>query len=342
MSDQLGHPGTTPAPGAPGPVPAGRVPPGDDWATRIRPFTGIAALVVLCVIFGSRERAFISQANFFNILDNWAIIGILALGQAFPLIGGGFDLSQGAVATFAGSVTAWLMSARGVPIPAAIAAGVALGALLGAVNGALITAGRINPFVATLGTKLVYFGLTAGIWDAQPLSLGPQSKVFQQLSYGKLGDFSIAAVIFLVLTALLWFCLRLLPFGQHVYALGGNEEATRLAGVHTARVKILVYTLSGFLAACGGMVLIARSGQASPTAGTDQEFLSMASCIIGGVALGGGVGGAGNVLLGVLTLGVIDTGLQMAIPLPNWRVMIQGAIILIAVAIDARARLRRA
>jgi ribose transport system permease protein len=308
---------------------------------RVRPFTGVIALVVLCVVFGSRERTFLSPDNFFNILNAMAIIGILAVGQTFPLIGGGFDLSQGAIASFSGAVVASLLSKHGQSIPVAVTAGLAVGALLGGVNGLLVAKVGINPFVATLGTQIAFFGVTNVYTDNQPMSLGTQADAFRQLSFGHVGQFSYASLLFLGLVVLLAVVLRLLPFGQYVYVLGGNEEAARLAGIPTDRIKISTYMLSGLLAATGGMVMIARAGQASPVAGVGYELQSLASCIVGGIALGGGVGSAWNVLLGAVTLGVVDVGLQMAVNFPNWRPVIQGLIILLAVAVDARARARR-
>lgn len=320
---------------------AGKPRSGTPLLARIRPFTGVFALVILCAVFGSREPRFLSAENVPNILNAMAIVGILAVGQAFPLIGGGFDLSQGAIASLTGAVVASLLSHYGQSIPGAVAAGLAVGALLGCLNGALIALVGVNPFVATLGTQIAFFGLTNVYTDNHPLSLGASSEAFRQLSFGQIGPFSVASVLFLALVVLLAFVLRLLPFGQHVYTLGGNEEATRLAGIDTVRVKILTYVFSSLLATVGGLVMIARAGQASPNAGTGYELQSLASCIVGGIALGGGVGGAWNVVLGAVTLGVLDNGLQMAVNAPNWRPVIQGAIILLAVAVDARARQRR-
>jgi ribose transport system permease protein len=311
--------------------------------TRLRPFVGLIALVILCAVFGVSRPRFFSPDNFFNILNAVALVGILAVGQAFPLIGGGFDLSQGAVAGLSGVVVAGLMSRYGQSLPGAILGGLLAGASLGAVNGVLVAWVRINPFVATLGTQITFLGISLVCTNNQPVSLGPQGDQLQQLSFGKLGPFTPAAVLFLLLTALLGFVLRMLPFGQHVYTLGGNEEATRLAGINATRVKILTYVFSGLLAAVAGLVMIAQSGQASPNEGPGKELESLASCIIGGIALGGGVGSAWNVLLGAVTLEVITNGLQMlggAIS-PNWQLVIRGAIILLAVGVDARARLRR-
>lgn len=327
------------------PVAAGSARPAGARAglARLRPYTGILALVLLCAIFGASRPRFFSPENFFNILNAVAIFGILAVGQSLPLIGGGFDLSQGAIASFSGAVTASLMSASGLPIPVAVALGLIAGATMGLINGFLVARVRMNPFVATLGTQITFFGATNVFTNNQPLSLGPQGDLFRQLSFGQLAGFSYASLLFLALAALLWFTLTLLPFGQHVYTLGGNEEACRLAGLDTVRLKVATYVLSGLLAAAAGQVVIARSGQASPVAGQGYELESLASCIIGGIALGGGIGSAGHVLLGVLTLGVIDNGLQMVgdVVSPNWRLVIRGAIILLAAAVDARARLRR-
>jgi ribose transport system permease protein len=325
------------------PVPELDNKPRKDTYRQLRPFAGLAALVVLCVVFGTVNPRFLTDRNFFNILDAVAIIGILAIGQAFPLIGGGFDLSQGAVAGFTGVVTASLMSRHGLPIPAAIAAGLVLGALLGCVNGLLVTKAGINPFVATLGTQTAFQGFTFVYTNNQPQALGTQQEAFKQISNGGLGPFSYPALLFLGLVLGLAFVLRLLPYGQRLYVLGGNEEAARLAGLDTVRLKISTYVLSGMFAATAAVVMIARAGQASSNEGRGAELESIASCIIGGIALGGGVGGAWNVLLGAVTLRVIDVGLQMSgrIVSPYWQLVIRGAVILLAVAIDARARSRR-
>ncbi len=317
--------------------------PAPSAVVRLRPYTGVLALALLCTLFGVSRPTFASPENFFNVLNAVAIVGILAIGQCFPLIGGGFDLSQGAVACFTGSVTASLMGAGGQPIPVAVCGGIAAGMTLGWINGLLVSRVGMNPFVATLGTQIAYFGATNVFTNNQPLSLGPTGEQFRQLSFGTFGQFSYASLLFLGLIAALFFTLRLLPFGQYLYTLGGSEEATRLAGIDTIRVKTASYVMSSGLAAVAGMVMIARAGQASPVAGTGAELESLASCIIGGIALGGGAGGAWHVLLGVLTLGVIDNGLQMVgdVISPNWRLVIRGVIILLAVAVDARARLKR-
>lgn len=315
----------------------------DGLITRLRPYTGLVALFALCLVFGLSGPAFLTPANFFNILNAVAIFGILAVGQAFPLIGGGFDLSQGAVASLTGAVTASLLSRYGQPIPVAVATGLALGLVLGAINGTLIARAGINPFVATLGTQITFFGITNVYTNNQPQALGPFKDQVRQLAISGVGPFTWAALLFLALVVLLGFVLRRTAYGQHLYVLGGNEEAGRLAGLDTARLKISTYMLSGLMGSVAGLVIIARSSQASPTAAVGYELESLASCIIGGIALGGGVGGAWNVLLGAITLVVIDNGLSMsghAIS-SNWRLVIRGVIILLAVAADARARLRR-
>lgn len=318
-----------------------RVSPREPLSIALRPFLAPVGLLALCLFFGWRQPAFLSPENFFNVLNAVAIVGILAIGQAFPLISGGFDLSQGAVASLTGTAVAMLLSRHEVPIPLALALGGTLGALLGILNGTLISRLGINPFVATLGTQIAFFGLTNVVTNNQPVALGPDGEAFRQIAFGRTADFSNATLVLLATVAVLGFVLRYLPFGQHLYALGGNEEAVRLAGLPSARLKTAAYAVSGFTAAVAGVVMIARAGQASPTAGVGYELQSLASCIVGGIALGGGVGSAWNVLVGTLTLGVIDTGLDMAVNAPNWRPVIRGGIILLAVGADARARARR-
>lgn len=318
-------------------------PQGEALVARLRPFTGVIALVVLSSVFGALSPRFLSAPSFFNILDTVAITGIFAIGQALPLLGGGFDLSQGSIAGLTGAVTASMMSRYGMPIPAAIAVGLVVGAVLGYINGVLIARAKINPFVATLGTQLAFQGVTFVYTNNQPQSLGPEARAFKDLLTGSMGPFSNASILFLILVAVLAFVLKLLPYGQHLYTLGGNEEATRLAGVDTTRLKISTYVLSGLLSATAAVVMIARAGQASPIEGQGRELQSIAACIIGGIALGGGVGSAWNVLLGAITLQAIETGLQMSgqIVSPYWQLVIRGSVILLAVAIDARARARR-
>lgn len=305
-----------------------------------RQWTGIAALLLLCLVFGISRPAFFSAANFGHVLNGVAIIGILAIGQSFPLLSGGFDLSQGAVASLSGAITASLLNRYGLPIPAAVLGGLACGMALGCINGLLVAKAGINPFVATLGSQTTFFGLTNVYTNNQPLGLGREAEMFRQLSFGRVAEIGYGPLLFLALVLALAFVLRQLPFGQQIYALGGSEEAARLAGLPVDRLKIAAYSLSGLLAAAGGLVMIARAGQASPVAGLGYELDSLASCIVGGIALGGGVGGAWNVLLGVLILGVIDNGLQMVgdVVSPNWRLVIRGAIILLAVAVDARSK----
>jgi ribose/xylose/arabinose/galactoside ABC-type transport system permease subunit len=218
-----------------------------------------------------------------------------------------------------------------------------LGAVLGGINGVLIARVGINPFVATLGTQTAFLGLTFVYTNNQPQALGTQQELFKQINNGSLGPFTIPAMLFLAIVVGLAFVLRLLPYGQRLYVLGGNEEAARLAGLNTSGLKISTYVLSGVFAAAAAVLMIARAGQASPSEGRGAELESIASCIIGGIALGGGVGGAWNVLLGAVTLRVIDVGLQMSgsVVSPYWQLVIRGAVILLAVAIDARARGRR-
>lgn len=306
----------------------------------LRPWTGAGALLLLCAVFGAARPAFFSAENLFNILNAVAVVGLLALGQSLPLIAGGFDLSQGAVASLAGAVTAAALSRHALPIPAAAAAGLLLGAALGWGNGLLVARARLNPFVATLGSQTAIFGLTHVFTNDQPVSLGTAGPTFRLLSFGQVGPFSLAALGLLVLAAALAVLLRWSALGRRLYALGGSEEAVRLSGLSTGRLKEVAYAGSGLLAAAGGIVMIARAGQASPVAGQGYELESLAACIVGGVALGGGAGGAGNVLLGVLTLGVVDNGLQMVgdVVSPNWRLVIRGVILLLAVAFKARGR----
>ena len=355
-------------------------------------------LVLLIGFFAVSAGGFWSGENFGNILNQNAAIGVLAIGQAFVMIGGGFDLSQGAIVGFAGATVALMLRANAITVPAAVCAGILVaaglaallgrrglapavrwtvsaalgiavgwllvgrpanlpvalffglvtGAGLGALNGFLVSRVRINPFVTTLATQIVLRAATIIILAGQPIT--NPSRFLQQL-YSKgvvvpvLGFIQTPALLFLGLVLAGLLLLRFTRFGRHVYAIGSNDEAARLAGVPTHGVRIWTYVLSGVAAAVAGILIFARVNYATTDAGATLELESIASCIIGGIGLGGGTGGVVSAFIGRFLLGVLENGLTLSTIAgeairPEWRAIAMGALIVVAAAADALLRRR--
>jgi ribose transport system permease protein len=255
-----------------------------------------------------------------------ALIGI---GLTFVIITGGIDLSVGSIASFVGIVSANLMVNSGVGAFPALLVGLVLGFIAGGLNGILITLIKLPPFIATLGTMSVYQGLAYVVTDGQPVYNVPQSFVLMLNSY--LAGVPIVVVIVIVVAVLAWLLLRRTVFGQNVIATGGSEETAWLSGVRVARVKILVYGLSGALAALAGLVVVARISAAQSEAGAPYLLTAIAAAVIGGANLMGGIAGT---LVGALILGALTNGLVLLNVPSFYEQIVTGLVVIVAVAID--------
>ncbi|MDA8050514.1 MAG: ABC transporter permease [Rhodospirillales bacterium] len=274
-----------------------------------------------------------------NILGNVALyfswFAIAGFGEALVMIGGGLDLSVGSAMGFSGMIAA-LVLAAGLPLAPALAAGLAAGALVGFVNGLAVTRFRLNPFIATLATLGIFRGITYGIVQGQAIT--PPSNTagaaFAALGTGALAHVPAPVIVMLGLALVLFIALNHTPFGRHVYALGGNEAATRLLGLDITHLKMVLYILSGLTAAVGGILLTARAGTALPDAAQGYELQVIAGAIIGGVSLTGGQGTLPGVLFGAALLGVISNGIVLAGLAGYWQQLITGLVIAAAAALD--------
>lgn len=296
----------------------------------------------ICLLFFSLERAtspnprFLTLENMSNVLRQVSVYAILAVGETFVILTGGIDLSVGSVLALCGAVSAGLASSH--PLMLALLAGILLGALIGAVQGTIIAKGNVPPFVATLGTMAIARSLTLVYTKGALISPLPQS--FQYLGSGHLIHplLSIPVLITLLIYILAHIVLSRTTFGRRVYAIGGNEEASRLSGVPVSRYKIYIYVISGLTAGLGGLVMTARLNCAHPQAGLGYELDAIAAVVIGGTSLMGGEGGVGGTLIGALIMGVLNNGLNLLEVNPFWQQTVVGSLIIIAVLLD---RLRR-
>ncbi len=284
-----------------------------------------------------RTERFFTFHTLGSILELASIVGVLAAGQTFVLIGGGFDLSQGAIVALTAASTAWLAKDYTGPIPAALV-GLGLGAMLGAINGFFVAVVRTNAFVTTLSTLLIYRGAAFVLLGGQPIS---QVMAFARLSAGiTLGRTVLAfrAFVFLGAALLAWLVLRQTVFGQYVYAVGGNAEAARLAGVRTVRVRVATFALSGLAAGLAAILWLSWVRVAKPDTGTNLELDSIAACVVGGVSLQGGAGSVLGAAAGCLLLQSLATMITTAGLPDEYRTLVAGSVILTFAAADALAR----
>ena len=295
--------------------------------------------MILAIVLMARTERFFSPGTFGSILTLAGIVGVLAAGQAFVLIGGGFDLSQGATLGLCAAVGAWLLS-KGVPPLAGAAAIVAVGAILGSVNGLFVALVRTNPFVTTLSTLLIYRGATFALLGGGRIAdIGG----FKILSDGPtVGETLIPwrAFLFPLLAALAWITLRQTVFGQHVHAVGGNARAARLAGIPTERIRIACFALSGAGAAFAAIQILSWVRVAKPDTGTGYELDSIAACVVGGISLQGGSGSVLGAAFGCLLLQSLATLITMSGFPDEYRTLVTGLVILVFAAADALSRSR--
>ncbi len=276
---------------------------------------------------------FLSVANLTNVARQVSINGILAVGVTFVLLTAGVDLSLGSVVALSGVACATFAHPGDHSVFVPIAVGLLTGAACGLVNGVLVTRGGVAPFIVTLGMMTIARGLALIVSGGRPVA--NMSNELTALA----GDFlgiPIPVLCFAGVALAAWFFLRNFRLGRHIYAVGGNENAARAAGVPVERVKLFAYGLCGLLTGLAGVVLAARITTGQPNAGQAYELDAIAAVVIGGTSLAGGVGTITGTLLGVVLIGVINNGLDLLGVSSYYQAVIKGVIIVGAVWLDRR------
>jgi inositol transport system permease protein len=276
---------------------------------------------------------FLSLANLTNVARQISINGILAVGVTFVLLTAGVDLSLGSVVALSGVACATFAHPGEHAVVVPIAVGLLTGAACGLVNGVLVTRGGVAPFIVTLGMMTVARGLALIFSGGRPVA-----NLSSELT-ALAGDFRgvpVPVLCFAGVAFAAWFFLRDFRLGRHVYAVGGNEQAARAAGVPVERVKLFAYGVCGLLTGLAGVVLAARITTGQPNAGQAYELDAIAAVVIGGTSLAGGVGTIAGTLLGVLLIGVINNGLDLTGVSSYYQAVIKGVIIVGAVWLDRR------
>lgn len=302
----------------------------------------LIALLVLCLVISLLSDKFLTVANGWNVLRQISVNICISVGMTLVVLTAGIDLSVGSVLALCGAITAGLLKA-GIELPdqnlyigftlfGACLIGILAGAALGFFNGWAITTFKVPPFVATLAMLTVGRGLTMLWTGGFPISnLGAS---FAKLGTGWFIGVPVPVWISFLVVLLAIFISNKTPLGRYIYAIGGNENAARLSGIHINKVKITVYSLAGALAALGGLMMTARLDSAQPNAGTGYELDAIAAVVIGGTSLSGGRGTILGTVLGAIIIGVLNNGLVLLNVSPFWQQVVKGLVILLAVIID--------
>jgi ribose transport system permease protein len=304
---------------------------------RQRFFVVLVVLVAMFIFFSLTQETFLTGANISAILTASSILWVASIGLTFVMLAGGFDLSIGSMLALCGIGLGWFVNQASMPIGLAILATVAMGLLLGGlVNGVLIGRFGLSFLVVTLGSLILFRGLT-NYWS-QSKTEQVISPFLDNLAFGSTLGIPNPVWVMVVTYAVMLYVQKFTFFGRDVYAVGGNVDAARLSGIRTSRTIVIVYALSGGFAALAAVLQDARIGAASPQVGENLVFSAAAAVLLGGTSFSGGVGGVTGTAVGVLFLGVLQNGLSVAGIESYWQQIITGVILIGAIALDFAQR----
>lgn len=313
----------------------------------IQKFAALFSLLVLITAFSVTSNAFLSIGNAMTVALQTTSIVFLGIGVTMVILTGGIDLSVGSILALSGTV-AGLLVKDGWPVYAGMAVGVLVGTLCGIINGLVVTRLKLAPFIATLGMMMIARGLALQLTGAAPVSqLGEEfgtlgnGAFFRVIENGANGlphmifpGIPYPVVMMIIVAIIVAFILRRLSIGRHIYAVGSNEEASRLAAVNVRQTKMFAYAVSGFLAGITGIVLMSRLVTAQPNEGVMYELDAIAAAVIGGTSLMGGVGTISGTVIGAFIIGVLRNGLNMDGVSAFIQQIIIGCVIIAAVYVD--------
>ncbi|MBM6550366.1 ABC transporter permease [Marinomonas ostreistagni] len=294
----------------------------------------LIGLIALCIFLSFATDSFFTLRNFLNILDQITVLGIMAVGMTFVIMIGGIDLAVGSVLALAMMVMGYLTNYAGIPLPASILISLVVAGMCGLASGVMITRFNVPAFIATLAMMSIARGLANMITDGQQIVGFPAwFNLSAIIRHG--GFLTITVAIMLVVFLVAFLYQRYRAGGRSLYAIGGNAEVARLAGINVKKATIWVYVTASTLAGLAGVVMAARLDSVQPSSGFAYELDTIAAVVIGGTSLTGGSGGIGGTIIGVLIIGVLRNGLNLLGVSPFMQQVIIGLVIVLAVAAEA-------
>jgi ribose/xylose/arabinose/galactoside ABC-type transport system permease subunit len=297
------------------------------------------AMLILILVFATLSSAFLTLTNGINILQQTSTIGIITLGETLVILAGGIDVSVGSVLGLGGMVAAIALRDAGAGMVTAALLGTGAGLVVGLLNGLVITRLRIDPFITTLATLSSVRGIVYIVSNQYNVDV-PDGSSFFFLGRGHIAGIPISVVIFAILFVVLWLMERQTTIGRSIHALGGNQATAHLCGVPLATIRTATYAISGASAALSGVIITSQVGLAVPYQGSGYELDVIAAVVVGGVALTGGTGSVLVGALGSIFIGVLLNGMALINMPAIWQMVVQGIVIIIAVALYGVARSR--
>jgi ribose transport system permease protein len=295
----------------------------------------LAALIVEIILFSTLSPYFFTTENILNVSLQTSITAIIAAGMTFVILTSGIDLSVGAIVALSGVVITSALKLSlsfGISLPVAIFAGLMIGAASGAIAGQLVTRFNITPFIVTLALMTIWRGAAYMYTDGRPIWGLPDG--FSALGSGRVFTVPVPSIIMIGVYVIAYIMLKKTRFGRHVYAVGGNREAARLAGIDSNRILMSVYIISGVLAAMSGLLLASRMNSGQPNAGLMYELDAIAAVVVGGTSLFGGRGSIIGTFIGAMLIGVLRNGLNLLNVGSYVQMVVLGVVILLAVMLD--------
>ncbi|WMS44612.1 ABC transporter permease [Acuticoccus sp. MNP-M23] len=299
----------------------------------------LIGLILLCAFLSFATDSFLSFRNFLNIADQITVLGIMAVGMTFVILIGGIDLSVGSVLALSMMVLGFLNVTAGLPMTVAIPGALMAAAVCGAISGLLITTFRVPAFIATLAMMSIARGVANMITNGSQI-IGFPAWFNMGAIIRHFGFLTMTVAVMLVVFAAAILFLRVREEGRSLYAIGGNPEVARLAGINVKLTTVLVYTVCALLSGLAGVLLAARLDSVQPSSGVAYELDAIAAVVIGGTSLSGGTGGVVGTLIGVLVIGVLRNGLNLLSVSPFLQAVIIGLVIVLAVAAETFKRRR--
>jgi rhamnose transport system permease protein len=303
--------------------------------TGSREMSLVLILIILSLFIQLRNHTFLSFSNLNDLIINAVMMGILAIGMMFVLLIGGIDISIGSTIAFSGMSVALLLRANPtIPTPIAFVLGVLIGTLCGLFIGFIITKGKVIPIIATLGFMNIYRGATYLIANNQWVASYQLPEGLKAFATGKLLGINNMVIVAIVIYIIFAYFIKYTRTGRKIYAVGSNVEAAKISGINIDRIKLLVYAIMGALSGLVSILWLSKYASAQGDAATGIEMDVIAACVIGGVSLNGGKGTVIGVLLGTITLGILNNALPLINVSPFWQDAIKGVVIISAVIIN--------